>query len=114
MDRRWFRLCALIKRQELRNELWRSAFARLVPAHLPLSDGNLCLGGAERDFLGQQRNRQSGTTQGASTTSASLISSMIERSEIRVLEIPPITSVDNREAVIFEGATPLNGVGHER
>jgi tRNA(His) guanylyltransferase len=30
---------------------------------------------------------------------------MIERSEIRVLELPPITSIDNREAVIFDGAT---------
>lgn len=37
---------------------------------------------------------------------------MIERSEVRVLEMPPITSVENREAVIFEGAVPLNEVEH--
>lgn len=34
---------------------------------------------------------------------------MVERSEIKVLEIPPITSISNREAVIFDGAEPLSG-----
>lgn len=29
---------------------------------------------------------------------------MVERSEIRVLDLPPITSIPNREAVIFDGA----------
>jgi tRNA(His) guanylyltransferase len=37
---------------------------------------------------------------------------LIERSEITVLDMPPITSVVNREAVIFDGCSP-EGEGHE-
>jgi len=34
---------------------------------------------------------------------------IIERSEVAVLDLPPITAVTNREAVIFDGATPECG-----
>lgn len=37
---------------------------------------------------------------------------LVERSEIRVLDLPPITSVVNREAVIFDGCSP-QGEGGE-
>jgi tRNA(His) guanylyltransferase len=30
---------------------------------------------------------------------------MVERSEVKVLELPPITTIENREAVIFDGAS---------
>lgn len=31
----------------------------------------------------------------------------VERSQVRVIDLPPLASIDNREAVIFEGAEPL-------
>ena len=35
---------------------------------------------------------------------------LVERSEYEAIDMPPFASVTNREAVIFEGATPVCGI----
>jgi hypothetical protein len=38
---------------------------------------------------------------------------MVERSEMRQLEMPPLSKVLNRTEVIFEGADPITEAGWE-
>ena len=36
---------------------------------------------------------------------------VIERTKVMVLDMPPFASIENREAVIFEGAEPVRSAG---